>query len=80
MDALRVGLEIGDGERLHNFSFGHHQDAVRDALGEVEVLLYKQDCDPFGLQQLDHVTDLLDHHRCQALRRLVEHQDFDVRH
>src|SRR5215467_10586605 len=45
---------------------------VRDPRREPEILLDQQDREPLGLQSPDRGADLLDDHRREPLRRLIE--------
>src|SRR5450830_1281142 len=68
-----LAAHLGGGAAGHHFATRQHHEAVRQRVGEVEILLAQQDADIAPLaQQPDHPFDILDDGRLDALGRLVQ--------
>ena len=65
---------------VHDGALAHDVGVVGHAHGHAEVLLHQQDRLPGRLEPLDDPEDLVDDHRRQTLRRLVEEQQVGVGH
>src|SRR5262245_19569453 len=64
----------GVGHHVHHPTVLHHVVTVGHRRGEPEVLLDEQNRETLRLEPPDGGPDLLDDHRRQALRRLVEQE------
>jgi hypothetical protein len=68
-------VEVGPGAGVHDLPGIQDDEAVRQAEGEVQVLLHQQDGQAdFSVEALDRVLDLVDDRRLDTFGRLVEEQ------
>src|SRR6185436_21061038 len=72
-DAVSVG-ELSLAARHDDAAADHHREAIRGALDEAVVLLDEQHRKAARLELADHLDDLVEDDRREALRRLVEKQ------
>src|SRR5574337_1711119 len=75
MQRRHPALELEVSERIADTAMLHHEKPVGKGRGEAEVLLDKQNREPFALEFGDRPADLLNDDRSKTFGRLVEHQE-----
>src|ERR1043166_3357183 len=70
-----VRVQVGIDEPVDDPSVFHDVVAVRNGLGEAEILLDQEDGESFLLERVDGAADLLDDDRGEALGRLIEQEE-----
>src|SRR5438067_11521839 len=69
-----LGVQLGIGKLVHDFSVLHDVIAVGDRRSEAEILLDQKYGEALRLERADGLADLLNDHRRQPFGRLVEQQ------
>src|SRR5690554_1304264 len=77
---LFVGGQFFHGAVIADLSFFEHVDAIRNELGEVDVLLGKKDAYALLFERDDHGSHLLDNYWRNAFGRFVEQDKKGVAH
>src|SRR5215470_5548347 len=78
LDGL-VTLEVVRSALVDDLSLAHHVDAIRDAQGQVIVLLDQQDRQALALEALEDAADLPHDDRRQSLGRLIQQEHPAIR-
>src|SRR6266702_1063531 len=77
---LRLGVQLLDGPAEAYVGLAHEVDAVGERHRHLQVVLDEEDRYPGPVDLGQHVADLLDHERGEALCRLVHEHEIRVAH